>query len=116
MRQSDILDRLKRKHSNLSEETIKLVLLSFHDALRYYLSHPEECKSGILINGLMSMSIPIKRLEKFIRKLKYEGLEIRGDFTAKERQTKEEVIEYYENLLQTVKKHERQTGKKRQDD
>jgi len=117
MRQSDILDTLKRKHPHLTEETIKLILRSFHDGFRYYLSRPEESKSGILINNLMCAYVPAKKIEKFINDVKYKGAMIRQDANSKKiKQTKEEILEYYENLLQIVKQHERQNGKKRHDD
>lgn len=116
MRQSDIIDRLKKKHPDMTEEAIKLTIRSFHDGFRYYLSHPEECKGGILINGLLALTISPKKIEKFIKKLKYENLELRSSEFSKKHTTREEVIEYYENLLKTVTKHERQKGTKRQYD
>lgn len=109
MRQSDILDKLKRKHPNLTEEGIKLILNSFHAGLRHYLSHPEECKAGILINKLMCIYIPPKRVELFLDKIQNQNEIYRYDnVNRKERKkTKEEIVEYYEDLLQTVKKYER---------
>lgn len=115
MRQSDILNKLKEKNPNLTEETIKLILNSFHDGLRYYITHPEQCKGGILVNELFALKINPKKVEKFIYDVKYNGIKYRSDF----RKTKKEeidIVEYYENLLNTIKKYERQTGKKRHDD
>ena len=117
MRQSDIIDKLAKRHPNMSTDQIKLILTSFHDGFRYYLSRPEECKGGILINGLLSATVPIKRVEKFIHDIKIKNLAIRHDINSKRhKRTKEEVIEYYENLLTILKKHERQKRTKSDND
>ena len=118
MRQSDILDELKRKHPDLTEETIKLILKSFHDGFRYYLSRPHEAKSGILINNFLCAYIPAKRIQKFINDMKTKGVTTRKDVYLKTdtAERSEELLSYYENLLKIVNEHERQNGKKRHDD
>lgn len=118
MRQSDILDDLKRKHPDLTEETIKLILKSFHDGFRYYLSRPHEAKSGILINNFLCAHIPTKRIEKFINDVKTKGVTTRKDIYLQTNtvERSEELLSYYENLLKIVKEHERKNGKKRHDD
>lgn len=115
MRQSDIFDKLKERNPNLTEDTIKLILTSFHDGLRHYISHPEECKGGILVNELFALKINPKKIEKFIYDVKYNNAKYRSDFRVNHK-TKEEIVEYYENLLKTITQYERQDGKKRHND
>lgn len=115
MRQSDIIDEIKKRNPTVSEETIKLILRSFHNGLRHYLSHPEQSKSGILVNGLMSIYLPPKKIEKYIHNFKFKLIGERTE-SNKKKQSDEEVLQYYEDLLKNVKSYERKSRTKSDDD
>ena len=114
MRQSDILDILKRKHPDLTEEIIELILKSFHDGLRYYWSHPEECRGGILIAGLMTTYVSPTKIENYIKRLECDDKQMFNNYHIKKgpHDSKEDVLKYYHNLLKTLKQNEPKARKK----
>lgn len=41
----------------LSPEKVNAICSSFHDGLKYFLTHPQDVKGGIHIEGFLSMAI-----------------------------------------------------------
>jgi hypothetical protein len=68
----EIIQKLARKH-DLPEAQIKLVIQSFYDGLRYYLSNPLESKGGIIIHNFITFYINFKRLLTTIHNATYES-------------------------------------------
>lgn len=95
------IDDLRSKYPHYSEEQIKLVLNSFYDGLRHYLTHPLETKGGIIINNFITIYIKPAKIEKYL-----ERLEIG---TKRKLTPKAADVEFYKQLLQQIKDNERQT-------
>ncbi len=65
----DIIDKLSEKHK-LPPEQIKLVIASFWDGFRYYLTHPLEAKAGIWIHNLLTFYMSEKKIKNYMERLK----------------------------------------------
>lgn len=96
----DIIDKLSEKH-NLPPEQIKLIINSFWNGFRYYLTHPLESKGGIWIHNLLTFYMSTKKLNNYIERLKL--IEFQRSPTADTSK-----IEFYEELLKIKIKNERQ--------
>lgn len=103
MTHNDILKKLAEKY-NLPEEQIKLVVTSFYNGFRHYLTNPLESKDGILIHNFLSFYIDKKKIKNFIERLKLKD----ADYKPTAEQNK---IEFYEELLKNKVKYERQKTK-----
>lgn len=100
MNHDEIIKKLAEKHG-LPEEQIKLVVGSFWDGLRHYLTHPLEAKDGIIVHNFLSFYIDIRKIKNYIERLKLKTFK---------RTPKSETsqIGFYEELLQNKIKYERQ--------
>lgn len=107
-----VINKLLEKHPNLNEEQVVLILNSFYDGFRYYCTNPLECRSKILINGLLSITIPTKKIKKYILAIKLkENILTEEEFEQYKQKTKSKDIEIYEQLLKINSKYERQKKK-----
>lgn len=99
----EIIKKLAEKY-NLPEEQIKLVVGSFWDGLRHYLTHPLEAKDGIIVHNFLSFYIGQRKIKNYIDRLKLKTFK---------RTPKSETsqVEFYEELLQNKIKYERQKTK-----
>lgn len=97
------LRELSKKY-NLPEEQIKLIIRSFNDGLRHYLSHPLEAKGGIMIHNLVTFYTNEKRVKREIERMKLK------EFKNKPK-VLEESIDFHYKLLETATKYERQKSK-----
>lgn len=100
----DIITSLARKHK-LPEEQVELIIRSFYDGLRYYLSNPLESKSGIMIHNLVTFYINQKRVLKEIERVK-----VKKDYF-KESKGLNNNLEFLTQLLENTYKYERQKEK-----
>lgn len=100
----DIIDKLSEKYK-LPPEQIKLVISSFWDGFRYYLTHPLEAKGGIWIHNLLTFYISQKKINNYMERLKL--LEFKRKPSAETSK-----IEFYEELTKVKTKNERQKGYK----
>lgn len=99
----EIIEKLAKKHG-LPEEQIKLVINSFWDGFRYYLTHPLESKDGIWIHNLFSFYIDKRKVQNFIERLKLTTFQNKPS-------TDKHKIEFYQELLDNKNKYERQKKK-----
>lgn len=100
----DIIEKLAKKY-NLPEEQIKIVIQSFYDGLRYYLSNPLEAKGGIIIHNFITFYINFKRLLTSIHNTTYES-----KYVGTERN--KEYLEFLNKLKTNTYKYARQTNGK----
>lgn len=96
----EIIERLAEKH-DMSEEQVKLIIKSFYDGLRHYLSHPLEAKGGVMVHGLLTFYINEKKLKKQIEKIELK------QFTNKQN-AYEEKLTFHNDILENISKYERQ--------
>lgn len=105
MLNDEILQQLAHKH-NLPEEQIELIIKSFYNGLRHYLSNPLESKSGIMIHDLITFKINVNRLKKEI-----ERIESKGHEYTQTRSLTNNNLEFHKKLLDNTSKYERQEKK-----
>lgn len=103
MTQNEIKDEVLRRNPEISEEQYDLVIQDFYLGLRKYITNPQDTKGGILISGLFSLSLRKYKIEKMIDWLK--------DNNNKIKRKNPTTQEFYEELLEQVKRYERQTSK-----
>lgn len=106
MTHNEIIKKIAEKR-NLPEAQVKLVIDSFWNGFRYYLTNPLEAKDGIIIHNFLSFYINIFKIKMFIERLKLRNF--KREPTAETSQ-----ISFYEKLLNNKIKYERQKSK--QDD
>ena len=67
MNQKDIVTRVKvRLRGKYSESEIEFISNHFFETLRYYLSHPEECKEGVHLQGFLDFRLRFSRMIKVL--------------------------------------------------